>query len=145
MLVVCKISRLFVNTLPADYKYSLLNRDNLTQPNQILLPQKQKTFSVFLSAFLKSTLNFANFETKDDPHSRCISQINVSEKSGYINVCKIRFQTSLRQETWEPDPNTVEIWITLHLPYQLIPVKIIQLVKSLCQCYAKSQYCLLTH
>ena len=91
MLVVCKISRLFVNTLPADYKYSLLNRDNLTQPNQILLPQKQKTFSVFLSAFLKSTLNFANFQTKDDPHSRCISQITVSEKSGYINVCKIRF------------------------------------------------------
>ena len=32
LLVICKISRLFPNTLSADGKYSLLNRDNLTQP-----------------------------------------------------------------------------------------------------------------
>ena len=56
--------RLFVNTLTADDKYSLLNKDNLTQPNQILLSQKQKTFSPFLSAFLKSILNFAHFKKK---------------------------------------------------------------------------------
>ena len=30
------------NTLTADDKYSLLNRDNLTQKNQMYLPQKEK-------------------------------------------------------------------------------------------------------
>ena len=80
MLVLCKILRLFVNRLTDDDKYSLLHRDNLTQPIQILLSQKQKTFSQFFSAFLKSTLNFEHSRKKDDPHSRCISQITVSEK-----------------------------------------------------------------
>ena len=39
-----KISRLFPNTLSADGRYSLLNRDNLTQPIQMQLSQKQKNF-----------------------------------------------------------------------------------------------------
>ena len=82
MLVLCKILRLCDNTLTDDYKYSPLNRDNLTQPIQVLLSQKQKTFSVFLSPFLKSTLNFDNFRTKDDPHSLCVSEITVSKKGG---------------------------------------------------------------
>ena len=64
MLVLCKISGLFLNTLSDDDKYSLLYGDNLTQPIQILLSQKQKTFSQFGSAFLKSTLNFEHFRTK---------------------------------------------------------------------------------
>ena len=76
----CKILRLFVNTLTADDKYSLLNRDNLTQRVQILLIQKQKTFSEFFSAFLKATLNFEHFPKKDDPNRRCISEITDSEK-----------------------------------------------------------------
>ena len=80
MLVLCKILRLFVNTLTADDKYSLLSRGNLTQPIQILLSQKQNTFSQFLSSFLKSALNFAHFQKKDNPHSRSISGITVSEK-----------------------------------------------------------------
>ena len=80
MLVLCKILGLFANTLTDDGKYSLLYRDNLTQPIQILLSQKRKSFSNFFSAFSKSTLNFAHFQKKDDPHSRCISQITVSEK-----------------------------------------------------------------
>ena len=58
MLVLWKILRLFVNTLSDDGKYSLLYRVNLTQPIQILLSQQKKTFSQFLSAFLKCTLNF---------------------------------------------------------------------------------------
>ena len=78
--MLCKILRLFVNTLTADDKYSLLNRDNLTQSIQTLLSQKQKTFSQIFSSFLKSTLNFEHFQKKDDPHSRCISEITVSEK-----------------------------------------------------------------
>ena len=80
MLVLCKILRLFVNKLIDDDKYCLLYRDNLTQPIQILLSQKQKTFSEFFSTFLKYTLNFEHFQQKYDPHSRCISQVLVSEK-----------------------------------------------------------------
>ena len=80
MLVLSKILRLFFNTLTDDDKYSILHRDNLTQPIQILLSQKQKTFSQFFSAFSKSTFNFEHFQKKYDPHSRCISQITVSQK-----------------------------------------------------------------
>ena len=64
MLVLCKILGLFVNTLSEDDKYCLLYKDNLLQPIQILLSQKQKTFSQFFSAFLKSTLNFEHFQKK---------------------------------------------------------------------------------
>ena len=64
MLVLCKILGLFVNTLSEDDKYCLLCKDNLLQPIQILLSQKQKTFSQFFSAFLKSTLNFEHFQKK---------------------------------------------------------------------------------
>ena len=80
MLVLCKFLRLLVNTLTDDEKYSLLYRENLTQPIQILLSQKRKTFSELFCAFLKATLNFAHFQEKNDSHSRCISQITVSEK-----------------------------------------------------------------
>ena len=80
MLLLSKILRLFLNTLTYDDKYSLLHRGNLTQPIQILLSQKQKTLAQFSSAFSKSTLNFEHFQKKYDPHSRCISQITVSEK-----------------------------------------------------------------
>ena len=80
MLVLCKILGLFLNTLTDDDKYSLLYRDNLTQQIQILLCQKPKNFSQISSEILKPTLNFEHFQKKDDPHSRCISQITVSEK-----------------------------------------------------------------
>ena len=58
---------MFVNTLTADDKYSLLNRDNLTQQNRTQLSQKQKAFSQFFLAFSKYTLNFEDFEKRDDP------------------------------------------------------------------------------
>ena len=45
-------------------KYCFLYRDNLMQPIQILLYQKQKTFSEFFSAFLKSPLNFEQVRKK---------------------------------------------------------------------------------
>ena len=80
MLVLCKILRLFVNTLTDNDKYCLLYRDNLTQQIQILLSQKPKTFSQFFSQILKHPLNFEHFQKKDDPHSRCSSQITVSKK-----------------------------------------------------------------
>ena len=67
LLVIWKISRLFINTLSADGKYSLFNRDNLTQPIQMQLSRKQKTFSQFFSAFFKSRLNFEHFLKKRWP------------------------------------------------------------------------------
>ena len=129
MLLLCKILKLFVNTLTDDDKYSLLYRDNLMQPIQILLSHKQKTFSEFFSAFFKSTLNFEHSGKKDDPHSRYISEITVSEKGDSINVCKIPFKRSLPQKTWQKGPKTVEICKALPLPYLFIPVNIIQLEK----------------
>ena len=80
MLVLCKFFRLLVKTLTDDEKYSLLYRESLTQPIQILLSQKPKTFSKLSSEILKPTLNFEHFQKKDDPHSRYSPQITVSEK-----------------------------------------------------------------
>ena len=68
--------------MTADDKYSLLNRDNLTQPIPTILSRKQKAFSQFFLAFSKSTLNFEHFQKKDDPHSLFISYITHSEKRG---------------------------------------------------------------
>ena len=80
LLVRRKISWLFRNTLSVDGKYSPLNRDNLTRLSQMQLSWKQKTFSDFFSAFLKSSWNFERFLKKDDPHSWCISEITDPEK-----------------------------------------------------------------
>ena len=44
--------------MTVDGKRYLLNRENLTQPIQMQLYQKQKTFSQFSFAFLKSLLDF---------------------------------------------------------------------------------------
>ena len=74
-----QILGLLVNTLAADEKYPLVKRDSLTIKFQMQLSQKQKTFSEFFAAFLKSTINFKHFEKKDDPHRFCISEITVSE------------------------------------------------------------------
>ena len=67
--MICKILRLFVNTLAVDDKHYLLKKENLTQPIQIQLSQKEKAFSEFFFSFLKSILNFKHSPTKDDPHS----------------------------------------------------------------------------
>ena len=64
MLVLCKILGQFLYTLTDDDKYCLLYRDNLTQPIEILLSQKQNTFFQFFSTFSKSALNFKHFQKK---------------------------------------------------------------------------------
>ena len=71
--MIHKILRLFVNTLTVNDKHYHLNRDNLAETIQISLPQKQKTFSEFFFAFLKSKLNFEHLPKKDGHDSRCIS------------------------------------------------------------------------
>ena len=59
-----KILSLFVNTLTADDKHYLLNRDNLAQPIQMEVSQKQKPFAQFFFAFLKSIFNFKHLPKK---------------------------------------------------------------------------------
>ena len=66
--MIHKILGLFVNTLTVDDKHYLLTRDNLTQPNQIQISQKEKAFSQFFFEFLKSMLNYQHLLKKDDPH-----------------------------------------------------------------------------
>ena len=68
--------------MTADGKYSLLNRDILTQPIPTQLSQKQKAFFEFFLAFSKSTLNFEQLQKKDDLHSWNICYITHSEKRG---------------------------------------------------------------
>ena len=79
LLLTCHILRLLVNTLAADKKYRVLNRDNLTIPIQMQLSQKQKTFSQFFAAFLISRLNFEHYDKKGDVHSFCNLEITDSE------------------------------------------------------------------
>ena len=51
-LVTCKTSRLFPNRLSGDGKYSLLNRDNLTQLIQMQVSREKKTFfAIFFCIF----------------------------------------------------------------------------------------------
>ena len=78
---MCKILGLFVNTLTTDEKYSLLNRDNLTEPNQMRHLRKQ-ILSQFVCPFSKSRWNFECFEQKDDPQSLCIFEITDCQKRG---------------------------------------------------------------
>ena len=79
LLLTCKILGLLLNTLAADEKYPVLNRDNLTIPIQMQLSQKQKTFSQLFAAFLKFRLNFKYFEKKYYPHRFFISEITDSK------------------------------------------------------------------
>ena len=64
LLVLHKILIVFVNTLTADDKNYLLNRDNLTQPIQMQLYQKQKTFSEFFSYISKIYIKLKTFAKK---------------------------------------------------------------------------------
>ena len=64
LLVICKILRAFVNRFTAYDKYSVLNREYLTHPIHMILSHKQKIFSKFFSAFLKSRLNFEHIQKK---------------------------------------------------------------------------------
>ena len=63
-LVRSKILGLFVNTLTAEYTYSRRNMQTFTQHIQTPLSLKQKTFSGYFIAFLKSTWNGEHFQKK---------------------------------------------------------------------------------
>ena len=79
LLLTCKILGLLVNTLAADGKYLVIDRDNLKIPVQMQSSHKKKTFSEFFVAFLKCGFNFKHFEKKDDPHRFCIFEVRDSK------------------------------------------------------------------
>ena len=55
---------MFVSTLTAYEKYSVLNREYLTQPIHMQLSIKGKDFFKFFSAISKPTLSLEHFPTK---------------------------------------------------------------------------------
>ena len=69
LLLICKALKLFLKALTGRDKYSLRNRDNLQQPFQMQLSEKQEIFSELFIAFLIITLNFEHFPKKGQPHS----------------------------------------------------------------------------
>ena len=95
-LVRSKILGLFVNSLTAEYTYSRRNMQTLTQQVQAPLSLKQKTFSGFFIAFLKSTWNGEHFQKKGEFSSLSISEIIDSKWFGYLSGWKALLQNSFR-------------------------------------------------
>ena len=112
-----------------DDKYFLLYKDNFLQPIQILLSLKEKTFSEFFSAFLKSTLHFEHFQKKMTLIGNVFPKLPSPKNVIRQMSVKSRFSGLLRNKTWQKGPKTVEIYTTLPLPYFFIPVNIIQVEK----------------
>ena len=83
-----KILGLFVNTLTAEYTYSRRNMQTFTQQVQTPLSLKQKTFSGFFIAFLKSLWNGEYFEKKGESSSLSISEIIDSKRGAYFKCLK---------------------------------------------------------
>ena len=75
LLLTCQILGPPVNTLAADERYPVLNRDDLSVGSQIQLSQKQKTFSQFFAAFLKFSLNFQYFQKNEYPYRFSIFEV----------------------------------------------------------------------
>ena len=71
--------RLFVTTLTAADKNSLISKDKWKETIQLNLSQKPRIFSKNFSVFFESALNLEHFRKKVDPHSLCISGITDHE------------------------------------------------------------------
>ena len=96
VLVRSEILGLFVNTFTAESTYSRRNMQTFTQQVQTPLSLKQKTFSGFFIAFLKSTLNGEHFQKKGESSSLSISEIIDSKRGGYLSAWKALLQNSFR-------------------------------------------------
>ena len=82
--------------LTAEYRYSGRNMQTITQQVQTPLSLKQKTFSRFFIAFLKSTWNGEHFEKKGQSSSLSVSEIIDSKRGGYLSAWKALLQKSFR-------------------------------------------------
>ena len=60
--------------------------------------KKKKLFLNFFSGFSRSSLNFEDFQKKDDSHSSDISEITDSEKDGQINFEIFNFKGSFGKQ-----------------------------------------------
>ena len=70
--------------------------ETLTQQVQTKLSLKQKIFSEFFIAFLKSTWNGETFQKKGESSSLSISEIIDSKRGGYLSAWKALPQKSFR-------------------------------------------------
>ena len=82
--------------MTAEYTYSRRNMQTFTQQVQTPLSLKQKTFSQFCIAFLKSTWNGEDFQKKGESSSLSISEIIVSKGGGSLSARKALIQNSFR-------------------------------------------------
>ena len=82
--------------MTAEYMYSGPNMQTFTQQVQTPLSLKQKTFSGFCIAILKSTWNGEHFQKKGVSSSLSISEIIDSKRGGYLSAWKALLQNSFR-------------------------------------------------
>ena len=82
--------------MTVEYTYYGRNMETLMQQVQTPLSLKQKTFSGFLIAFLKSTWNGEHFQKKGESSSLSISEIIDSKGGGYLSAWKVLLQNSFR-------------------------------------------------
>ena len=135
LLVICKFLRLFVSTVTVNDKYFLLNKDNLKQPIQIQLPQKQKTFSKFFSQLLQSAWNFKHFKQKMTlipnvfPKIRTPKNVlrSMSKKSRFRRPFEKqdakRFQTLLKSEGQHLQHISLSLWRQLTYKKSLLVIE----------------------
>ena len=76
--------------------YSGRNMQTFTQQVQTPLSLKQKIFSGFFNAFLKSTWNGEHFRKKGESSSLSISEIIDARRGGYLSTWKALLQNSFR-------------------------------------------------
>ena len=82
--------------MTAEYRYSRRNMQTFAQQVPTPLSLKQKSFSGFFIAFLKSTSNGERFQKKEDSSSLSISEIIDSKEGGYLIAWKALLQNSFR-------------------------------------------------
>ena len=82
--------------MTAEYTYSRRNMQTFTQQVQAPLSLKQKIFSGFFIAFLKSRWNGEHFEKKGESSSLSISEIIDSKTGGYLSEWKALLQNTFR-------------------------------------------------
>ena len=85
-LVTPEISRLFVNTLTRDDKYSRRYMQIFLQQLKTPLSQKRMAFFRFFIAFLKCAWNLEHSEKKEEYPSLIITEIIASERDVYLSV-----------------------------------------------------------
>ena len=69
-----------------EYKYSRRNMQTFAQQYQTPLSLKEKTFSIFSIAFLKSSRKGEHFQKKGESFSLSISEIIDSKRGGYLSA-----------------------------------------------------------